>query len=400
MADILDRSVPAPSAGGDGSNPDTQAAPDFPRLPRMPIITPDPEGTEDVRAAAGMMSALRQAARGMRQDAVAQAHRTTSQALEDAKSQAADLSSAMKTSVTGQMSSLTGKVQEDLGHARAELGGLSAKLGSVFTRHQPLLAGLLNRLQSGMTLPAAPEVAGEVERSGLNQPLDSLTLARLGVVSEDELLRKGLDPELLPILRSVVTLYGMAPAVGGEDNCIPYAIMLGYLYEALIRGSFHKLYQHLRLPKTNLLSAYDTVEWDRCVKMADCGRFRDGSLRSLRPEDWAAWLNLCQCCRILRNRLHSNKGEPGYISRQELDALYCLMLCDGADNKERLLALPCFGPNAPAGCKQFTPAIPAQWPGADPADPHGTLRRHISANGSRFHQGMISFLLGCGDMTD
>lgn len=399
MADIFDHSAPDPSAGGDISNPGAQAAPEFPHLPRMPIITPDPEGTEDVRAAAGMMSALRQAVRSVRQEAAAQAHRTTAQALEDASRQAGEISSAMKTSATSQMASLTGKVQEDLTHTRTELGSLSAKLGTVFARHQPLLEGLLNRLQSDLTLPSAPEVAGEVERSGLNQPLDSLTLARLGVVSEDELLRKGLDPELLPILRSVVTLYGMAPAVGGEDNCIPYAIMLGYLYEALIRGSFHKLYQHLRLPKTNLLSAYDTVEWERCVKMADCGRFRDGALRSLRPEDWAAWLNLFQCCRILRNRLHSNKGEPGYISRGELDALYCLMLCDGAEHKEKLLALPCFGPHAPAGCKQFTPVIPAQWPGADPADPHGSLLRHISANGSRFHQGMISFLLGCGDLT-
>ena len=255
---------------------------------------------------------------------------------------------------------------------------------------------LLDQLQQRSSLPDLAQAAGQ---AGLNQPLPPETLAMMGVASEQALLRRGLGDGLLNPVRSIAALYAMAPRDAAPGfNYIPYGILMGYLYEALMASHFHRLYRHLRLGKAGSLAAYDRVEWSSCTAFAACPLYLTAEMLALSPEDWAVWLNLLQCCRQLRNRLHSDDGEPGFLSRAELDAFYALFFARGASPKLDLLALPCFAADAPPFGKPVWPVIPAEWSGAAAQEPRSALQRHIRLRAPSFRLSLLDFLLACADL--
>lgn len=308
---------------------------------------------------------------------------------------------AVNQSVNGQLAAALQQVTQDLQKPQQQLKALPQALAALPAENAAALNRLLNRLQARAGLPPIPELTDEVDQAGLNQPLSSRALTTLGVCSEEALLRRGLGADLLPILRSVTSLYAVAPQ--SEDpafNYIPYSMLMGYLYEALMSRHFHRLFRTLKLSRNYSLSSYDRVDWTRCTALAGFGRFYSSDLRAMTPGDWAAWLNLLQCCRFLRNRLHSDDGSPGFTSRGELDALFGLLFTRGTEPKEALLALPCFAPDAPPFGNPVWPVIPAEWPGADPADPHGSLAQHIRLHAPSFRLSLLDFLLACADFAD
>lgn len=299
----------------------------------------------------------------------------------------------LRAGVTQQAARAAGEALNQSKQALAEAAGQLMRAPAL---QQMQLSERLARLQEQLSLP---ELLAEAGRAGLNVPLDYLTLLNMGFNTEEELLRAGLPEELLPLLRSAAALYRQCPADCGADfNCMPYAFMLGYLYEALVSRCFHQLFTRAGLKKTAGLSPYDAVTWDKCCLLADFSAFRDPAMKRLAPADWAAWLNLFTCFRLLRNRQHSDQGIPGFISRDELDAAFGAMFFPGQGRKVTLLLLPCFGTDTPVWSRQFRPAVPPQWPGSIPADPHGTLLHHIRQSVAAFTPSLLRLMLSCGDL--
>ena len=313
--------------------------------------------------------------------------------------QAKTFRQAVSQSVGGQLATALQQVAQT---PRQQLQSLGQTLAALPAENAAALNRLLGRVQSQTALPPIPVLASDVRQAGLDQPLPTRVLVGLGVSGEDELLRRGLGEDLLPILRSVVALHAMAPgnSNGADVNCIPYGMVTGYLYEALMCRHFHRLFRTLRLSKSYGLSAYDRVDWTHCTAFAGFRRYRSADLRALTPGDWAAWLNLLQCCRQLRNRIHSDDGTPGFISRKELDAFHALLLSRGSEPKLALLALPCFAPDAPSFGHPVWPVIPPEWPGATPAEPHRSLAEHIQLHFPSFRMSLLDFLLSCADFDD
>ncbi|MBQ7849624.1 MAG: hypothetical protein IJ343_07890 [Clostridia bacterium] len=309
----------------------------------------------------------------------------TSQLLRSAGQLRADLQKQVVSHVSGQ-----------LGAVRQSLQGLSGQLMDMPGVQQTQVSSLLTRLQENLSLP---ELLDTVRQAGLDQPLDALSLMKMGFSSESELLQAGLPEDTLSLLRSTCALYAQRPAQCDESyNCMPHAIMLGYLYEALASSCLHPLFVRARIRRGNGLSAYDVVDWHRCEAFAACGDFRNPDMRRLTPADWAVWLNLMACCRMLRNRQHSDKGMPGFIDHAETDAFFSLMFFPGQSSKLAMLQLPCNGPCPPAWSKRFEPKIPADWADPPAADPYDCLQAHVLRHTAAFNLSLLRFMLSCGDL--
>ena len=296
----------------------------------------------------------------------------------------------------GLQKQVTDHVTGRLGTVRQSLQGLSGRLMSVPGVQQAKLDALLSRLQENLSLPEALDAA---RRAGLDQPLDALALMKMGFSSEAELLEAGLPADTLSLLRAAVAMKELRPVQCGEGyNCMPHAIMLGYLYEALASSCLHRLFVRAKVKRGNGLASYDVVDWAKCEAFAACQAFRSAEMNALTAGDWAVWLNLMACCRLLRNRQHSDKGSFGFIDCAESDAFYDLMFIPGQASKLTMLQLPCNGPCPPEWSKHFEAKIPAEWADAPDAEPCACLREHVRRSTSAFRPSLLHIMLGCASM--
>lgn len=306
----------------------------------------------------------------------------TAQMLESA----GQLREGMQKQITGHMAGRLSTVQQSL-------QALSGKLAGLPGVQQSQVDSLLRRLQENLPLP---EIVDAARQAGLDQPLDTVSLMKMGFSSEEEMLSAGLPADTLSLLRSAFVIHSLQPAhVGTDDNCMPYAIMLGYLYEALASSCFHQLFVRAKVKRGNGLSSYDVVDWKKCEAFADCQAFCSAELNALTPGDWAVWLNLMACCRLLRNRQHSDKGHFGFISRAESDAFFEMMFFPGQSGKLTMLQLPCNGACPPEWSKRFEPKIPAEWTDAPAADPCACLQEHVRRSAAAFRPSLLRLMISC-----
>lgn len=291
------------------------------------------------------------------------------------------------------------EMDEAIGSVQRQLNTAAAQLQELPGAQQTHLTDVLTRLNERISHLSPDQAAQEVANAGFNQPLDALTLMKMGFSGEQELLDLGLTVDLLPLLRAAVALHDQCPAsCTGEQNCMPYAFMIGYLYEALVGSRFFQAHKHSGGERQPTLVDYSKVSAERCEKLASFGRFRDPALRRLNARDWAAWLNLFDCTRLMRNRQHSDKGVPGFITREEMEAFFSLMLFPGQMAKLDVLRLPAYGKHPPRWSKRFTPQLPQELFGAPTGDDHAQLQQHISRNISAFTPSLLRMLLSSGDL--
>lgn len=284
----------------------------------------------------------------------------------------------------------------ELHGVQQSLQGVSSALMNMPGTQRMQIAGLLEQLQERLSLP---ETVDMVRQAGLDQPLDFITLTQMGFTSEQELLSAGLPADSLPLLRAACQLHTQTPVHCSDDyNCMPHAIMLGFVYEALVNSCLHPLFVRTNIRRGNGLSSFDVVDWRKCEAFAACDAFCSPDMKRLTPADWAVWLNLMACCRMLRNRQHSNQDDTGFISRAESDALFALMFLPGQMHKLNLLSLSCFGPCPPAWSKRFEPRIPAEWSDPPCTDPCECLKAHIRRQTMAFTPSLLQLLLRCGDL--
>jgi len=298
----------------------------------------------------------------------------------------------LQQQVKREMDSAVGSVQRQLNVAAAQLQALPGAQNDHLTN---VLASLNERISH--LSPA--QAAQEVNRAGLDQPLDALTLMKMGFSSEQELTDMGLTAELLSLLRAAVALHSQCPAAcTDEQNCMPYAFMIGYLYEALVSSRFFQAHKHADGERQPTLVDYSKVSGDRCESLATFGRFRDPALRRLTARDWVAWLNLFDCTRLMRNRQHSDKGVPGFISHEEMEAFFSLMFFPGQTAKLAVLDLPAYGSKPPRWSRKFIPQLPPELFGSVPGDDLAALRQHVSRSISAFTPSLLRLLLSSGDL--
>lgn len=266
--------------------------------------------------------------------------------------------------------------------------------------HKDVLTDTLSRMNERAERVNPGQLAEEMRTAGLARPLDALTLMKMGFGSEKELLDLGLTEDLLALLRSTVQLHAQSPSMCGDDvNCMPYAFMIGYMYEALISHCFVPLFRATGgYRKAHHLADFTRVNWDHCQRLADFPGYHHSGMRSLTPQDWASWLTLCNAMRSLRNRQHSDRT-TGFISHAEMEAAYDMFLFPGQLAKVTLLHLPAFSPAPPAWAKLFQPDLPADWAGGTPEEQRRTVERHIVSRVSPFTPSLLQFLLRCRCIT-
>ncbi len=293
------------------------------------------------------------------------------------------------------------QVSQNIGMGLSQISGdlrkATAQLGSLPQLQGTRLMDVLDRLPHQIDALSQSQLADALREAGLDRSLDMLTLMKMGFSSEQELLNSGLDQELLSLMRSTIRLYEQCPRTSSADmNCMPYAFMLGYLYEALITRLFAPHFHRTDgNHKARYLSDYTRVDWAHCERLAAFPSYRDPAMKRFSAGDWATWLNLCSAVRMLRNRQQSDGGVAGFINREEMDAALSVLFYPGQSSKLSLLQLPAFGDEPPAWARKFQPTVPEEWPGANPADPHGSLLRHVASNVSAFTPSLLQLLMSC-----
>lgn len=269
------------------------------------------------------------------------------------------------------------------------------QLSSIPGLQQKSIEGVMERTQRIISSITPHQAAEEARAAGLAGPIDGLTLMKMGFSGEDELLAAGLDDDLLDLLRATVHLRQQCPDACGEDvNCMPYAFMIGYIYEALIKHCYLPLFQATDgYRRAHHLADYTRVNADHCERLAAFPGYRDRFMTRLTAKDWAAWMTLCNMLRALRNRQHSDNA-TGFICRKEFMAAYETFLFPGASVKAELMALPAFQTDFPAWAKEFKPDLPAEW-GDTPDAQRRAVRRHVAGRVSAFDPSLLQLLLAC-----
>ncbi|MBQ2953435.1 MAG: hypothetical protein IJE07_07740 [Clostridia bacterium] len=311
-----------------------------------------------------------------------------------------DLRGQMRSVVQRFRTSLQDQVQQSVSNA---VSGVQQGIAQTMQQLQDLpgaqqktLEGALERVQRlAATLPP-PQMAAEARAAGLDQPLDSLTLMKMGFSSEQALLDAGLSQDLLCLLRSTVQLRRQCPEIPAEgENCITYAFMVGYLYEALVSKYFVPFF---RLtggnPKAHYLSDYTRVDARHMQRMCNYARTRESSMRTWSPEDWTVWMTLCNMLRSLRNRQHSDTA-TGFISHGEMAAAYDVFLLPNATAKRTLMRLQAFSDAPPAWAREFQPTLPKAW-GSTHGEQRKAVADHVLRHATAFQPSVLQFLLRCG----
>lgn len=313
---------------------------------------------------------------------------------------APDLREQMRSVVSNFRTTLQDQVKQNVSNA---VSGVQQELGSAMQLLQETPGAQLDAFESALervqrlsdTLPP-PQLAAEARAAGLDVPIDTLTLMKMGFSSEQALLDAGLTPDLLSLLRSTVQLRSQfADQSAGDVNCVPYAFMVGYMYEALISRFFAPLFRATGgSSKAHHLSDFTRVNADHMRRMSDYARTRESSMRTYTADDWAVWMTLFNMLRSLRNRQHSDKG-TGYMDAAEMIAGYEAFLFPGSTAKRTLVHLPAFSDAPPAWSKEFQPALPDSW-GATPKAQRDAVALHLSRHASAFQPSFLQFLLRCG----
>lgn len=290
---------------------------------------------------------------------------------------------------SGVKAQVTQAVAPQLAHAMQQMTDLPGVQQQQFSQ----ALDRISRLADSMT---PPELAAEARTAGLDTPIDSLLLLKMGFSREQELLDGGLTPELLTLLRSALHLRQQCPDCCADDaNCITYAFMVGYLYEALINRCFVPLFKVTGgNPNAHFLSDYTKVNEAHMQRLAEYAGKRDRTMRSLTADDWTAWMTLCNMIRSLRNRQHSDRA-VGFVSHGEMAAAHEVFFFKGHSAKTALTRLPAFSAERPAWSKEFNPGLPAAW-GATTNDQRNAVARHIVSRVSAFSPSLLQFLLRCG----
>ncbi len=310
--------------------------------------------------------------------------------LPDMRSQMMDAVRLMRQGIRQQTTQAIGDLLDGV---RQQIGQVTAELRDLPGAGRNDLLSTLERLNERMV--TLPEALSLMRQAGLAQPIDTLTLLKMGFSSEQELIDLGMDGDLLDSLRSVVRLRQQCPRdCSSATNCMPYSMMMGYLYEALINRFFLPLFRATDgYKRAHHLGDYTKVNQDHCERLADFPRYRDRSMHSLTARDWAAWLTLCNAVRFLRNRQHSDSGS-GFLGYDEMCALYDALLFPGQTAKTTLLRLPAFSSAPPAWAREFKPDLPPFWGETPDAQRKSTLR-HVSLRTSVFTPSLLQFLIRC-----
>ncbi|MBR3764906.1 MAG: hypothetical protein IKK57_10215 [Clostridia bacterium] len=269
------------------------------------------------------------------------------------------------------------------------------QLAAVPGMQQKSIEGVMERTSRIIRSITPHQAAEEARAAGLAGPIDALTLMKMGFSNEDELLAAGLDDDLLDLLRATVHLRQQCPETCSEDvNCMPYAFMIGYLYEALLKHCYLPLFHATDgYRRAHHLADYTRVNADHCQRLAAFPGYRDRFMTRLTPRDWAAWMTLCNMLRALRNRQHSDQA-AGFICRREFIAAYEFFFFPGASVKAEMLALPAFQTGFPAWAKEFKPDLPDEW-GMTPDEQRRAVRQHVSARVAAFDPSLLQLLLAC-----
>lgn len=176
----------------------------------------------------------------------------------------------------------------------------------------------------------------------------------LGAASEEDLARKGMTPEEIRLLKIALSLARMGLQQEGEENeYMPFAAPLGFLYEMMVHNSFDPRLtdcdranraeefkpkqdrpgQEERWAAANnaelKLSFYDYVSRYRVFDGYFKHVYIDGKPLA-DPMEWNIWFSCFKCVRAVRNKVHANRG---HVERTELENLYRLMLRPGTDSK-------------------------------------------------------------------
>lgn len=260
---------------------------------------------------------------------------------------------------------------------------------------QKNVEGVMERTRRIISSLTPHQAAEEARAAGLAGPIDALTLMKMGYSGESELLAAGLDDDLLDLLRATVRLRQQCPDVCTEDvNCMPYAFMIGFLYEALVRHCYVPLFRATDgYHRAHNLSDFTRVNEDHCERLAAFPGYRDRFMSRLTARDWAAWMTLCNMLRTLRNRQHSDAA-TGFISRNEFVAAFEAFFFPGASVKAEMMSLPAFQVGHPAWAKEFKPDLPAVW-GLTPDEQRQSIRRHVAGRVTAFDPSLLQLLLAC-----
>lgn len=276
------------------------------------------------------------------------------------------------------------RMNQAIGQISAIPGLQQQNIGSVMERTQRIISSITPH-----------QAAEEARAAGLAGPIDTLTLMKMGFSGESELLAAGLDDDLLDLLRATVRLRLQCPDACGEDvNCMPYAFMIGFIYEALIKHCYVPLFRATDgYHRAHNLSDFTKVNEGHCERLAAFPGYRDRFMTRLTARDWAAWMTLCNMLRTLRNRQHSDNA-TGFISRNEFVAAFEAFFFPGASVKTDLMSLPAFQAEYPAWAREFKPDLPADW-GVTPDEQRRSVRRHVAGRVSAFDPSLLQLLLAC-----
>lgn len=211
-----------------------------------------------------------------------------------------------------------------------------------------------------------PSVLEAIHAAGpeLNVALTDEDLAILGVSDEEELLALGLTPTLLEALRFAMSLYHLGEEMDEDEvkNYIPFSFMLGYLYEGLSQLYFRpRLYAHepagggaFQLADLDNLRVPRVEEYVSHALMPG----KEGGLERWKEPFWIAWFNCMRGLRLLRNRVHSEKGD---VTREDMRRMFSALFESSNAAKERLLRGS--GPNLRVFVKSSPDEeAPADWP--------------------------------------